>query len=324
MKKRFRSHKKIVRLKFLKIVFIILLCVIIYTMFKKIDLNINIINDDKNFVKLLLMDSNHHMFKDKNNVIIDLSKTLTKKDNIKPISLLENTYYYPQNNASDMELLGEKAEYVYDPNPTIYDEPKVYLYNTHQLEGYDKKISEEHSIKPSIMMASYILKEKLSALNIPTIVEMGDIALLVNSNGWAYNKSYKASRYFIEDTLKKYDSLDLIIDIHRDAISKKDSTVTINSKNYAKVLFVIGMEHKNYDANLKVATKINDLILKKYPTLTRGILKKEGKNVDGIYNQDLNSNIILLECGGYKNTIDEVNNTMELLSEIIKEYLEEL
>lgn len=45
-------------------------------------------------------------------------------------------------------------------------------------------------------------------------------------------------------------------------------------------------------------------------------------NVNGIYNQDLNENMILLECGGYQNKIEEVNNTMILLSDVIKEYLE--
>ena len=75
---------------------------------------------------------------------------------------------------------------------------------------------------------------------------------------------------------------------------------------------------------MKLSEKLNELINKKYPGLSRGIMKKKGKNVNGIYNQDLSEKIILIECGGYKNTTLEVYNTMEALSDVIKQYLEEL
>ena len=65
------------------------------------------------------------------------------------------------------------------------------------------------------------------------------------------------------------------------------------------------------------------MIKAKYPTLTKGVLTKEGTGVNGIYNQDLGGNIVLIECGGYESTIDEVMNTTEILSEIINEYLGE-
>ena len=173
------------------------------------------------------------------------------------------------------------------------------------------------------MMASYILREKLNNLNIPSLVETSDVTTLLNTNGWNYASSYKASKYFIQSTLEKYPNLDLLIDIHRDALPKDRSTVNINGKNYAKVLFVVGLDHPNYEANLKVTEKINNLISKDYPTLTRGILKKQGKNVNGIYNQDLNGHIILMECGGNENKIDEVMNTLEVIANVIKQYLEE-
>ena len=72
-----------------------------------------------------------------------------------------------------------------------------------------------------------------------------------------------------------------------------------------------------------MAELLNDKIKEKYPTLTRGIIKKEGPGVDGVYNQDLSPNMILLEVGGYEKLVSEVNNTLEIISVIIKEYLEE-
>ena len=52
-------------------------------------------------------------------------------------------------------------------------------------------------------------------------------------------------------------------------------------------------------------------------------MKKQGYGVNGVYNQDLNSNVILIEIGGHENNIDEVNNTLELVAISIKEYLDE-
>jgi len=111
--------------------------------------------------------------------------------------------------------------------------------------------------------------------------------------------------------------------LHRDAIKKNASTITINNKKYAKVLFVVGLEHKNYKKNLSVVTEINNILNQKYPKLSRGIMKKEGKNVNGIYNQDLNKNIVLIELGGMENNLDEIMNTCIALSEVIEKYLED-
>ena len=68
---------------------------------------------------------------------------------------------------------------------------------------------------------------------------------------------------------------------------------------------------------------MTNLIAAKYPTLTRGIVVKTGNNVNGIYNQDLADNIILLEVGGHNNSFDEVNNTIIVIAQIIGDYINE-
>ena len=88
-------------------------------------------------------------------------------------------------------------------------------------------------------------------------------------------------------------------------------------------MLLVGLEHDNYNANLKVATDINNLIKAKYPSLTRGIYKKSGPGVNGIYNQDFNSNCILIELGGQYNTMLEVSNTIDILAKILYDYIGE-
>ena len=87
------------------------------------------------------------------------------------------------------------------------------------------------------------------------------------------------------------------------------------------MLFVVGTEYEGYEQNLSLANTLNDQIKSKYPNLSRGVITKGGPGVNGVYNQDLSHNIVLIECGGNENTIDEVMNTMLVLRETIKEYL---
>lgn len=317
--KQFKSKKTRRKISIYKIVIFIVLILFFYYMFTKIFFNFKLANTNQQFLEYMLMDTNYHMLYEKSNHPI---KSLVEKiTNIDSIDILKTSFGYEYNEEDEEQQIGIETEYVYDPNPTTIENPKVYIYNTHQLESYDDKNFSDFNIAPNILMASYMFKEKLNKLNIPTVIETSNITEFLNLNGWNYNQSYQASRFYVKDTLNKYPNLELVIDLHRDAIPAASSTVTIDGKNYAKVLFVVGKEHDNYGCNLNLATKLNDLIKNKYPSLTRGITIKSGNNVNGIYNQDLSEKIILIELGGYENNIEEVMNTMEILSLIIKEYL---
>ena len=57
--------------------------------------------------------------------------------------------------------------------------------------------------------------------------------------------------------------------------------------------------------------------------ISKGIIKKSGPNVNGIYNQDISSNALLIEVGGYQNKIDEVYNTIDVLANTLKEVINE-
>lgn len=218
---------------------------------------------------------------------------------------------------SNLEELKKISSYIEDPNPVDINNPIVYIYNSHQLENYNSSNLDIYGITPNVLMASYLLKEKLNSKGISTIVEDANLTEFLSLNGWNHAGSYKASRIFILDKKNKYSSLKYFIDIHRDSVGKASTTNSINGKDYARILFVIGLEHDNYKANLKTTEEINGLVNKYYPGLSKGILKKEGIGVDGIYNQDISPNSILIEVGGVDNNIDEVLNTIEALSNVL-------
>ena len=233
----------------------------------------------------------------------------------KTISLEYNDDY------SNMEELKEISDYIEDPNPKETEEPIIYLYNTHQLENYSNQDLDIYGITPNVLMASYVLRENLNQLGLSTIVEEANMSEILAQNGWNYAYSYQASRSLMEEKKKKYSTLQYYIDIHRDSVSKDYTTVTIGDKKYAKVLFVIGMEHANWQANNNLAVSVNNLLDQYYPGLSRGIMQKQGINVNGIYNQDISPNCLLIEVGGVENTIEEVYHTMNALADVLQKQI---
>ena len=244
-----------------------------------------------------------------------ITSYVSKINNYDSITLEHNDDY------SNLEELKKISSYIEDPYKVDISKPIIYLYNTHQLENYNNKNLSIYNITPNVLMASYILKEKLNKNGISTIVEDTNLSEFLNLNHWNYASSYKATRMLLLEKMNKYDSLKYFIDIHRDSVNRNSTTVTINNKTYAKILFVVGLEHKNYEYNLEVTNKLNDLIKETYPSLTKGIYKKSGKGVDGIYNQDVDKNCILIEIGGVDNTIEEVYNTLEVLSNVLTKFV---
>lgn len=325
--------KKRKKFNILRIVFFVLCIYITYSIITGLFLKLQLASSNQEFIKKLLENSNHHLLYEKSNKNT-FNKFLLWISNVdleNPINMLENTFGYKQDKETTSLVYNDESEevnldfdlnnYIQDPNPVDINKPRVYIYNTHQLEEYSSTNFEAYNITPNVMMASYLLKEKLNKLGVSTMVETSNITDFLAINGWDYASSYKASRFYMLDAINKYDSLELLIDLHRDSINKNLSTVQINGKSYAKVLFVVGLDYDNYEPNLNLANTLNEIIKEKYPGLSRGIMKKTGAGVNGIYNQDVANHVILIECGGMENNIEEVMNTIDALSIVISEYL---
>ena len=113
-------------------------------------------------------------------------------------------------------------------------------------------------------MASFILQNKLSTYGIKSLVMEDNLTEYMNVNNMNYELSYEASRKFLEEAIKNNQNLKLILDIHRDSISKDKSTTMINNKPCAKILFVIGEEHDSYKVNLDMTNRLNEMIKEKF------------------------------------------------------------
>lgn len=330
MAKRFKTKKKHKWKWIVKTVLLIAVCYISFECTTYYILKSKLASTNEEFLNNMLRDSNHYLLYEKSeqNIISKVGKFLLDIDFTKPDTLLSMKHLSNPKEKEQTQVVyqeEEKKETGYIKNPVKEKEeiktPRVYIYNSHQGENYSMKSLEPYNITPSVMMASYLLREHLNKAGIPTIVEETNINEYMKTKGWNHARSYDASREFVSSTLQKYPNLELIIDLHRDAIPHDSSTITIGEKNYAKVLFIIGLNNKSYESNLSLATTISEKINAKYPKLSRGIMKKQGVTVNGLYNQDLNPHMLLMEVGANENTIDEVQNTIEAIAGIITEKL---
>lgn len=231
-------------------------------------------------------------------------------------------YQNPQAILSDAFTFKEENKNVL-VDSEIDETLKVYIYSTHETESYDDKYLEVYNIKPNVKMMGYVLEDYLEDLGIHTMVEDGSVSSVLKKNGWSYKYSYDASKELIAPVIKGNKDLQLIIDLHRDSAPLSKTVFSYEGEEYARILFVIGAEHENYEYNHNIAKKLNELLNEEIPGITRGISLKKGEGVNGIYNQDLSKQSVLIELGGQYNEIDEVNNTLKVLAKVILKYLEE-
>lgn len=257
------------------------------------------------FSVFILFKTKLYLYVYKTNKLDNYIDLLANKTINNPVVLLSYNHY------QDRTLKKEKPV----SNEVVVDEiikPHVYIYNSHQTEGYLDNIN--------VYDAAYMFKDALVLNNLDVTVENGNINEFLIANNMDYSYSYVASRYFIEENIHN-NNYSLIIDLHRDALNREDSIINIDGKTYARILFVVGREHDNYQDNLNLANDLHQKISAKYPNLSRGVMLKSGPGVNGLYNQDLSLNMILLELGGNNNYKEEITNTINLLAPMLGEYL---
>lgn len=190
-------------------------------------------------------------------------------------------------------------------------EDKVYIFHTHTTESFYPHLPDTTTAydgKVNITLVGERLGESLERKGIGAEVETTNLV------------SYDTARPVVEEAMSQDESLEYYFDLHRDSIARKHTTTTIEGKEYARFAFVIGAEHSNYEQNLKFASEMHQLLEEKYPGISRGVITKKGPGVDGVYNQDLNPNAMLIEFGGVHNHLDELYRSADVFAEVFAGY----
>ena len=189
----------------------------------------------------------------------------------------------------------------------VVKDKKIHIYNTHQGEEYDGY---------NVVLGANYLKDCLSSQGYQCDVESNDFEGYKAVHNIAYNKSYSVSKMYLEQSIQSNGGYDLIIDFHRDSISKELSTINHNGKSYAKIMFVFGKSSVKFDAVNQLSQQLSDIANSIVPKISRGVYVKQSH-----YNQGTSDNMVLIEVGAQSNTKEEIQATVEVIASAIGKYL---
>ncbi|MFC7783213.1 stage II sporulation protein P [Rossellomorea sp. GCM10028870] len=246
-------------------------------------------------------------------------------ESVPPPEALEAGNEAPLKNVENFNESDQKSGDVSPPLSTG-DKKTVHLYFTHTresylpyLEGVTNPDSAMHS-EVNVTKVGDMVKKHLEGLGIGTTIDKTDVIANLNNKGLDYWAAYQESRPLVQAAMTSNKDLLYLVDIHRDSQRRAVTTGTINGKSYAKLAFVVGEEHPNYEQNLKVATELHKLLEANYKGISRGVIAKKGSGTNGKFNQDLSSNAMLLEFGGVDNTFEELERSAQAFAEVFADY----
>jgi stage II sporulation protein P len=231
-----------------------------------------------------------------------------------------------ENAAKELAESDKSSDHTSPPSKT--GEEVVFIYHSHSWEAFlpqlngVKNPNEAVSFNENknIIDVGKNLQTELIKKGIGTEHSTTNATEELKKKQWNYNNSYTLSREIVQEVMAQEKSIHYLIDIHRDSQSKKVTTKNINGKNFARLFFIVGKENQNYDKNLNLAKELNKKLEEKYPGISRGVFVKTKDEGNGVYNQDLSSNSMLLEFGGVENTKEELNNTIKAFAEVFSKY----
>lgn len=202
----------------------------------------------------------------------------------------------------------------------------VYIYHTHNRESFlpylkdTIKAEEAYHETANITLVGEMLGRELERRGIGTEVDSSDIVKILASRELDYRSSYAVSRELVLSSLKENKDLALFLDVHRDSLNRDSTTINLNGENHARLLFVVGTGYESFENNLNFAKTLDQMLTGQYPGLSKGVIQKDGSSGDGVYNQDISPNSVIVEIGGVDNTVEELHRTTEIFAEAISNY----
>lgn len=125
----------------------------------------------------------------------------------------------------------------------------------------------------------------------------------------AYNGAYNRALKDINSYINQYPSVQLVIDVHRDAIGTAGNyyktSAEVDGTQTAQLMFVTGtdaggLDHPHWRDNLAFQAQLHDRINSLYPGLMRPISIRTSR-----FNQHIRTGSMLVEVGACGNTLEE-------------------
>ncbi len=242
----------------------------------------------------------------------------------------------PIESSPPLEAIGEDKEAVVDnveenevegdPPLSTEDRNVVFVYSTHNRESFlphipdGKTPNDAFHSEVNITLVNERFVKALESQGIGAVADDTDFYKKLVENKMEYWQSYDVSRPVVKDALQNNKDIKYIFDFHRDGVSRDVTTKEINGESYARLMFVIGNEVDSFEKNYQFAKKLHEQLEEKYPGLSRGVVPQGGEGNNGVYNQDLSENAIVVEFGGVYNDLNELYRTADAFAEVFSEF----
>lgn len=202
--------------------------------------------------------------------------------------------------------------------PVFDDKPQVLVFHTHTSESYLPVSGVEHVLneKGDIVKVGRHLAETLKSYKIPTLYND------TIHDHYPFRDSYKRSQVTVSQLLEENPSIQMVLDIHRDATPGLPRHVTVNGRQAAGLIFVVGSDamglpHPEWQKNYRFALDLADAMDRRYPGMVLRVIRANAR-----YNQHLHERALIVEIGNQRSTLEETLFTAECLSEVLKDYLQ--
>ncbi len=229
----------------------------------------------------------------------------------KGITVRNSTTYQP-----DYEALFREPLKMTKPEK---GQPQILIVHTHGTESYNPDTRSEDTANNMIRIGDemeQVFQEKgIGVVHSHTLHDIPH-----------YNNSYGKALDTIEAVLKKHPSIQVVLDVHRDAMTTAEGELRkvvteINGKKAAQVMLVVGtnqmgLPNDHWHENLKFAMKCQEAICRKYPGLTRPIDLRQER-----FNMHATNGSLIIEVGTHGNTIEEAMYAARCTAEAISEVL---
>ena len=205
------------------------------------------------------------------------------------------------------------------------DGPQILIYHTHGSEAY--RGSRKGRKSDTVIGVGDVLTKRLEQKNIKVVHDRNIYD--VKNGKEERSKAYNCAATAIEKNLKKYPSIQVVIDLHRDGVNESTKLVTRqNGKRMAQIMFFNGMsrtatngnikylKNPNKQTNLAFSLQLQAQAALKYPGFTRKIYVKGYR-----YNLHYRGRSLLVEVGAQNNTLSEAKASMSLLAELLNNVL---
>ena len=205
------------------------------------------------------------------------------------------------------------------------DGPKVLIVHTHTSEAYTPEPGWEYEssdplrtgdAEHSVVRLGTRVAELLNAHGIETL---HDTAL---NDYPSYNGAYERMRQTIEGYLTQYPSIEMVLDLHRDAANDPAGmpvafTAEVDGARCAQLMLVVGTDeggltHPDWKENLANALKLQALLNRIAPGLCRDIDLRTER-----FNQHETPGSLLVEFGCTGNTLAEALRSADYLAQAL-------